>query len=136
MSTPLSRRHVLRGAGVALALPWLDAMIPSWAARVSAAPAAKAPPLRLGFVYVPNGVHLPAWTPATEGAAYEMPTILGPLAPWRDRMLVLSGLATGRTGGTKVTLTRESPIASTKAACVLSTVSPGKIRQLTLAAAR
>ena len=93
MSTPLSRRHVLRGAGIALALPWLDAMVPSWASRASAAPIAKLPPLRLGFVYVPNGVHMRSWTPVAEGAAYELPTILGPLAPHRDRLLVLSGLA-------------------------------------------
>ncbi len=93
MTTPIDRRHLLKGAGIALALPWLDAMIPTWATRASAAPVPKAPPLRLGFVYVPNGVHLPQWTPATEGSTYEMPTILGPLAPYRDRLLVLSGLA-------------------------------------------
>lgn len=93
MSVPVDRRFVLRAAGAALALPWLEAMVPTWASRASGAPAPKAPPLRLGFVYVPNGAHMPAWTPATEGAAYEMPAILGPLAPHRDRLLVLSGLS-------------------------------------------
>ncbi len=93
MSVPIDRRFVLRAAGAALALPWLEAMVPTWASRASGAPAPKAPPLRLGFVYVPNGVHMPAWTPTTEGAAYELPAILGPLAPHRDRLLVLSGLA-------------------------------------------
>jgi len=93
MSVPIDRRFVLRAAGAALALPWLEAMVPTWASRASGAPVPKAPPLRLGFVYVPNGVHMPAWTPTTEGSAYEMPAILGPLAADRDRLLVLSGLA-------------------------------------------
>ena len=94
MSVTIHRRHLLRAAGAALALPWLEAMVPTWAAKASAAPTpAKVPPLRLAFVYVPNGVHVPAWTPKTEGADYDMPAILGPLTSYRDRLLVLSGLA-------------------------------------------
>ena len=93
MSVPIDRRFVLRAAGAALALPWLEAMVPTWASRASGAPAPKTPPLRFGFVYVPNGAHMPAWTPVAEGATYEMPAVLGPLSPYRDRLLVLSGLA-------------------------------------------
>ena len=63
------------------------------ASRASAAPVAKTAPLRLAFVYVPNGVHMPAWTPATEGEAYEVPAILGPLTSYRRQLLVVSGLA-------------------------------------------
>lgn len=95
MSIPMDRRTVLRAAGVALALPWLEAMVPTWASKVAGAPPApaKTAPLRLAFVYVPNGVHPPAWTPATEGADYDMPGILQPLTSYRNRVLVMSGLA-------------------------------------------
>ncbi len=85
----IPRRTFLRGAGAALALPLLDAMIPAYAAPAETA-AKQA--LRLGFVYVPNGVMMRKWTPVTEGANFEMTPILEPLAPHRDRMLVLSGL--------------------------------------------
>ncbi len=85
----IPRRTFLRGAGTALALPLLDAMTPAFAgpSDVSAKP-----PLRVGFVYVPNGVMMRNWTPVTEGANYETMPILEPLTPFRDRMLVLSGL--------------------------------------------
>jgi len=84
----LSRRTVLRGVGAALALPLLDAMIP--AARLFAAesPAAR----RLVFLYVPNGVHLPAWTPAVEGPLKTLSPILESLAPHAADVQVLSGL--------------------------------------------
>jgi hypothetical protein len=75
--------------GVTLALPFLDAMVPAFTALAKAA----APVRRLGFVYVPNGVHPGRWMPAGEGAAFELSPILSPLAPFRDRLLVLSGLA-------------------------------------------
>ena len=45
------------------------------------------------FVYVPNGIIMDKWTPATEGAGFELTPILEPLAPFRDRLLVLSGLS-------------------------------------------
>jgi hypothetical protein len=89
MATVLSRRTVLRGMGTAVSLPLLEAMLPG---RASAA-AAAATPLRIGFLYVPNGKHMPDWTPATEGSGYEMPWILEPLAAHRDRFSVISGLA-------------------------------------------
>ena len=82
----LDRRTVLRGMGATLALPALDAMTPAFA---EPAPA----PLRLIFTYVPNGVTLADWTPKGEGAGFEFSRILKPLEPYRERIVVLSGLA-------------------------------------------
>jgi hypothetical protein len=84
----ISRRTALKGLGAAVGLPLLEAMLPGagLAARASAGPR------RLAFLYVPNGIHMQAWTPATEGAAFELPATLKPLAPFREEMLVLSGL--------------------------------------------
>jgi hypothetical protein len=88
MTTRLSRRTVLRGLGVSLALPLLDAMLPD---SVLAAGAVGAP-RRLAFLYVPNGIHMPNWTPKKEGADFDLPATLEPLAPFRDHLLVLTGL--------------------------------------------
>lgn len=90
MTSPISRRTVLRGLGISLALPWLDAMGPSrsWAVEGKASPA----PNRLAVLYVPNGKNMADWTPATEGADFELPHILKPLAPVRNDLLVLTGL--------------------------------------------
>ncbi len=87
----ISRRTVLRGLGTAIALPLLDAMLP--ASRALAAAADKAAPKRMAFLYIPNGAHMADWTPAAEGTEFELPYILEPLAPVRERLLVLSGLA-------------------------------------------
>jgi hypothetical protein len=86
----IARRTFLRGAGATLALPLLDAMVPALTA-LGQTPAKTN--LRLGIVYVPNGMIMPKWTPPTEGAAFEITPILEPLVPFRDRLLVLSGLA-------------------------------------------
>jgi hypothetical protein len=83
----LPRRTFLRGLGVTVALPFLDAMVPALSAR-----AAK-PTIRLGFVYIPNGTIQPMWVPAKTGKNFELSPILSPLAPLRDRITVLSGLA-------------------------------------------
>lgn len=87
----LPRRTVLRGIGTALALPVLDAMTPALAA-----PATAKTPVRMAFVYVPNGIIMKDWTPATEGDSAPLPAalprILEPLAAYRDRLLLLSGL--------------------------------------------
>jgi hypothetical protein len=83
----IPRRTVLRGLGATLALPLLDSMVPAFASAQSAA----APVKRLGVVYVPNGVVMKNWTPAAEGALELSPT-LEPLGPYKDRVLVLSGL--------------------------------------------
>lgn len=85
----LPRRTFLRGIGATMALPLLDSMVP---ALVATPLVSQAPP-RLSFVYVPNGVIMDQWTPATLGHNYKLPKILEPLAPFRDDMLVLSGLA-------------------------------------------
>ena len=84
----IPRRAFLRGLGASIALPLLDGMMPAFAAAASVQP-----PLRLGVVYVPNGIIMANWTPAAEGLAYQMTPTLEPLAPFRDHILVLSGLA-------------------------------------------
>ena len=85
----LSRRTVLRGIGASIALPFLDGMVPAFAAiRNTVARPVK----RLGAVYVPNGMSMPFWLPATEGTL-ELTPILSPLAPVQDQVLVLSGMA-------------------------------------------
>lgn len=90
----LSRRTLLRGFGTALALPVLDSMTPALkAAATTSGKAAGAPPTRMAFVYVPNGIIMKDWTPATAGANFELSPILKPLAAHKERMLVMSGLA-------------------------------------------
>lgn len=99
---PLSRRTVLHGLGTAMALPWLEAMLPRSALRrARARGAGEDAPLRLLYFYVPNGVVLRDWTPATEGADFALTPTLEPLAPFRGDVLVLSGLVhdKGRANG-------------------------------------
>jgi len=86
---PLPRRTVLRGLGATLALPLLDAMSPAFSLRGRAA---ARPVRRFQTFYVPNGMAMPYWTPTGEGSAFELSPILEPLAPFREQMLVLSGL--------------------------------------------
>ena len=85
----IPRRTMLRGLGAALALPLLDAMVPALAATSKTA---AHPVRRLGVVYVPNGMRMDHWTPPTVGSGFELPSILQPLAPFRDQLNVLSGL--------------------------------------------
>ncbi len=85
----LSRRTILRGMGAAIALPMLDAMRPALAATAGAG---IKPPIRLAFSYVPNGIIMKDWTPQAAGAAYDFTRILKPLEPFREDVLVLSGL--------------------------------------------
>jgi Protein of unknown function (DUF1552) len=87
---PISRRTVLRGLGAAIALPWLEAMEPTAALGGGSGTAA---PRRMAFFYVPNGVHLPDWIPTETGSRFALPATLEPLAPLRDDLLVLTGLA-------------------------------------------
>jgi hypothetical protein len=85
----VSRRTMLQGLGATLALPLLDAMIPAMAAtRLTAAK----PAVRLGFVYVPNGIIPKAWLPEKTGTGYQFLSTMQPLEPYRDQMLVLSNL--------------------------------------------
>jgi hypothetical protein len=81
----IPRRAFLRGTGAILALPVLDAMTPALSAET-------ARPVRMSFIEVPNGIYMDKWTPATTGRNFELTPILEPLAEFRDRMLVLSGL--------------------------------------------
>jgi hypothetical protein len=85
----MPRRTFLRGAGAALALPWLEAMAPPLMARQRTAAAA---PRRIGFVYIPHGVIMNQWTPAAAGAAFEFTPILQPLEPYRSDLVVVSNL--------------------------------------------
>ncbi|MDA0835680.1 MAG: DUF1552 domain-containing protein [Planctomycetota bacterium] len=87
----LSRRTVMRGLGVSVSLPWLEAMGPLAAWSEDAAPE-KSAPNRLAFLYVPNGVNMVDWTPQQEGTDFELPALLQPLADVRDKLLVLTGL--------------------------------------------
>jgi Protein of unknown function (DUF1552) len=85
----LSRRTLLRGLGVSIALPMLDSMVPAFAAPARSA--AGKSPLRMAFTYVPNGIIMKDWTPAAEGSVFDLPRTLQPLAPFRKDMLVLTG---------------------------------------------
>jgi hypothetical protein len=87
----LPRRTVLRGIGATIALPFLDAMAP---ALTATARTAANPIPRLGFVYAPNGMFLPNFHPAGGGGrGFEMSPILKPLEPYRDQLVVVSGLS-------------------------------------------
>lgn len=83
----IERRTFLRGVGAAVALPWLDAMLPA----LSAAPLKGTP--RLGFIYIANGVIQDRWIPTTTGRDFELSPILSPLAPVKGHINVLSGLS-------------------------------------------
>ena len=81
----LSRRAVLKGVGAAFALPMLDAMTPAFAN-------APAPVQRFQTVYIPNGMAMQYWSPTTTGSNYELTPILQPLANYKNKMRVISGL--------------------------------------------
>ncbi len=104
MSAPISRRTVLRGAGAALALPVLDAMLPggglftrtvraaqSAAASTSAGAAAVVPPARMLFAFIPNGVETGAWR-AAGAAGSDLPAVLEPLAAHQGQFSIMTGL--------------------------------------------
>jgi hypothetical protein len=88
----ISRRTILRGLGTAVSLPFLDAMVPALA------PGAGKPPLRMAFVYVPNGIDMRHWNPDYEGKLGELPKILKPMEPFREDITLLGNLThnTGR----------------------------------------
>jgi len=83
----LPRRTILRGLAAAVALPFLDGMVPAFAAPATTR--------RLSVVYLPNGIRMEHWTPAAEGTAFDLPPILTPLQPFRDRLAIVSGLKNG-----------------------------------------
>jgi hypothetical protein len=86
----ISRRTVLRGIGTAVALPILDAMVP---ALTAAANTPATPVRRLGVVYHPNGVIYENWLPKGVGPGFELSPVLSPLEPFRDKLLVVTGLS-------------------------------------------
>ncbi len=87
----VSRRSLLRGAGAAMALPFLDAMVPAFASTIAS-------PTRMGFLYVPNGIVMDEWTPRGQSGVgewaipAELPRITRAIAPYRKELLILSGL--------------------------------------------
>ena len=88
----LPRRTFLRGVGATVALPLLDAMVPAFTAigRTAAAPR-----LRFGAIYVPNGIIMNQWTPATVGTGFELPPTLQPLQPFQNKLTVVSNTYRG-----------------------------------------
>jgi hypothetical protein len=93
---PISRRTVLKGLGVSVALPLLEAMAPR---ALAVDTAAKALPRRLVFVYFPNGVKTEFWKSTGEGANFELGKTLESLKPFKDNMLVFSNLADANARG-------------------------------------
>src|SRR5207244_8081544 len=95
----LSRRIFLRGAGVTLTLPFLEAMVPAQTplVRTAANPNAK-----FGFIYVPMGSIMKQWTPEQEGAGFEFSPILKPLEPFRNNVIVVTGLTNCSTQGLSI----------------------------------
>src|SRR5271170_33519 len=91
----LSRRTMLRGAGAAVALPLLDAMLPAF---VPLAKAAAKPRMRFGAVYFPNGAIMQQLTPKTVGAGFEFTQILKPLEPFQDSLLIVTNLTRSHPG--------------------------------------
>lgn len=91
MTTPLSRRTVLRGVGAALALPWLEAMAPRRASAESARP-----PLRFAALYMANGARADTWRPDGVGRRFALSRTLAPLEPWRARIVIPTNLWNAR----------------------------------------
>ncbi len=89
MTKSISRRTVLRGMGVSLGLPWLEAMLP---ARVSAASKAAKSPIRLGVLYMPNGVNVSKWNPEGAGRDFALSPSLQPLADYKEKLVVIKNL--------------------------------------------
>jgi hypothetical protein len=87
----LDRRTLLRGLGSAVALPFLDSMVPAFSRA-----AASAPPCRMAFLYVPNGIMMDQWIPTRQPGVSELPAALprisAALAPYRNDVMVLGGL--------------------------------------------
>src|SRR5438105_872868 len=90
----IPRRTFLRGLGTSIALPLLDVMVrPVELFAQTLSPHALSRPLRMAFIYVPNGANMADWTPAQTGTQFELPFILEPLADVRADLQVLTGLA-------------------------------------------
>src|SRR5678816_3514323 len=92
MTIRLSRRTILRGLGTAIALPYLEAMMPLTSPIARGEDAKPTTPTRMAFLYVANGMHMPDWTPEKEGTDFELRPTMEPLAPFKNDLLVMSGL--------------------------------------------
>ncbi len=89
--TSLKRRTFIKGFGLAMGLPLLDAMSP--ATRALAAPTGTTHPVRMGFVFFPNGAIMQSWTPEKVGVNFQLSDTLSPLADFKSDLNVISGLA-------------------------------------------
>src|SRR5277367_2878755 len=91
---PISRRTVLRGTGVALGLPWLEAMTPEamMPAAGTTAKSAATMPTRMAFLYMPNGVNTSAWAPEGTGRDFKLSPTLEPLNAFKDKIIVAQNL--------------------------------------------
>jgi len=116
----ISRRTLLKGAGVSLALPLLDAMVP---AATAFAQTAAVPKLRAGFFYIPHGaimgntVHGPAmdrWTPSGAGADFKLNTILAPLEPYKKYVTSFGNLENKASAGSVHTLNPATWLSATR----------------------
>lgn len=94
MSERLSRRAVLRGIGASIALPWLDSLRPGARAfgAIAGMGGAPTPPVRLAFIFMPNGVNYDAWVPSHDGLDAPLSPTLAPLEPVRRHVNVYTGL--------------------------------------------
>ena len=81
----LPRRTFLKGVGATVALPFLDSMVPAFAAQTKA-------PVRLAFLYVPNGIDMKNWNVPVEGAFGELPRVMKPLEAFRGDMIQIGNL--------------------------------------------
>ncbi|MEO8128825.1 MAG: DUF1552 domain-containing protein [Bryobacteraceae bacterium] len=98
MTKRISRRTVLRGAGAALALPWMESMVSAATPSGNQATLSE-PPLRSIFMYMPNGVRPDFWTPAGDGESYEITPHLKPLESLKNDFLLLENLWNAKTVG-------------------------------------
>src|SRR6476646_8170543 len=92
----LSRRTLLRGMGVSVALPLLDSMVPAQTPLAKTAATSKS---RLSCIYVPHGATMDKWTPTAQGKDFAFTEILTPLEKFKDRITVVSNLAHPAAGG-------------------------------------
>src|SRR5499425_3318795 len=116
----ISRRTALKGAGVTLALPFLDAMVP---AATALAQTAAAPKMRLGFFYLPHGAimsntsHGPAmdkWTPSGSGADFKLSPILSALEPQKKYVTSFSNLENAASAGSVHTFNPATWLSATR----------------------
>ena len=97
MPKPISRRNLLRAAGATVALPWMESM--QAAAPATSGTRLAEPPLRMAFMFMPNGVYPSYWTPPGDGEDYEITPHLKPLADLKGDFLLLENLWNEKTAG-------------------------------------